>query len=188
MIILALLATAFAYAQETTKPFTKRVIIKTNVLSLIAKQPTITVEKYFSQDFSTEVSFVQGTFNNFLLTDHYSYNGFLVRAKKHLDDIEFGNVNPYAALYIGNLRRTIQTKGQVDNSGYFGYPSRDFSANSIRGGGSLGISYFSNSRIVIDGLVSLGYGRYTKAYKSETNGKSSGYLDAQVWLSIGYCF
>jgi hypothetical protein len=146
----------------------------------------VAIEKVFSNRVSAEVSFVQGQFNNFLLTDHYDYHGFLIRAKKHLSDIGFNKVSPYAALYAGSLKRTIQTTGRVDNTGWIGYPSRDFSANSIRGGGSFGLSFITNSKIIIDGQASLGYGKYTRYYKPDRNSK--GYLDAQVWLCIGYCF
>lgn len=167
---------------------TKRIVVKTNLLSLVAQRPTVTIEKFFSNSFSTEVAFVQGQFNNFLFTDHYGYNGFLVRAKKYFTELEFGSLSPYAALYVGNLKRNIQTTGQVDNTGFWGYPSRDFSANSIRGGGSLGLSYLGKSKIIVDGLASLGYGRYMKVDKPDVNQNTTGYLDAQVWLSIGYCF
>lgn len=186
LVALSLFITISANAQETARPLTKRVIVKTNVLSLIAQRPTITVEKVFSKNFSAEASFVQGQFNNLLFTDHYDYNGFLVRAKKYLIDLNFGAISPYAAIYLGNLKRTIQTAGQIDNTGWFGYPSRNFSANSIRCGGSAGFSYISKSKIIVDGLASLGYGRYTKIYKPDSHW--AGYLDAQLWISIGYCF
>lgn len=186
--LLALGLSLSAFSQKTTRPLAKRIIVKTNLLSLIAQRPTITVENFFSNTFSTELSFVQGQFNNFLATDHYDYNGFLVRAKKHFIPLDFGRVSPYAALYIGNLKRNIQTTGWVDNSGWFGYPSRNFSANSIRGGGSFGLSCITKSKIIIDGLTSLGYGKYTKIYKPDVNRNRSGYFDAQIWLSVGYCF
>jgi hypothetical protein len=181
-----ILLTLPGFSQETERPFTKRVILKTNVLSLIAQRPTVTVEKAFSKRFSAEVSFVQGKFNNFLSTDHYNYSGFLVRAKKHFGEFDLGQISPYAALYMGDLKRQIQTIGRVDNTSWIGYPSRDFSANSIRGGGSIGLCFVAKNKIIVDGLASLGYGKYTRIYKPGTNSK--GYLDAQVWLSIGYCF
>jgi len=186
--LILLTFTMCAFAQETSRPLTKRVIVKTNVLSFLAQRPTVTIEKVFSNRFSAEVSFVQGQFNNFLFTDHYDYNGFLITAKKYFTDLEFGSLSPYAALYLGNLKRNIQTKGQVDNTGFWGYPSRDFYANSIRGGGSLGLSYFSKSNIIVDGHASLGYGTYTRIYNPDVNRNSTGYLDVQVWLSVGYCF
>lgn len=189
IILIAFTLTISAFSQEAGRPLTKKVIVKTNLLSLLAQRPTFTIEKVFLNNFSAEVSFVQGQFNNFLFTDHYDYNGFLVRVKKHFTDLDFGRVSPYAAVYVGNLKRSIQTTGgQIGSSGWIGYPSRDFSANSVRGGGSLGLSYISKSKIVVDGLMSLGYGTYTKVYKPDLNRNSNGYLYAQVWLSIGYCF
>jgi hypothetical protein len=186
--LFAILLTLTVIAQETSRPLTRRIIVKTNLLSLLAQRPTVTIEKVFSKTFSTEISFVQGEFNNFLLTDHYDYNGFLVRAKKHFTKVDYGRVSPYGALYVGNLKRTIQTTGQVDNTGWFGYPSRDFSANSVRGGATLGLAYFSKSKINLDAAMSLGYGRYTRIYKTDANRNATGYLDAQVSLSVGYCF
>ena len=180
--------TISAYSQQTSSPLTERVIVKTNLLSLVAQRPTVTVEKFFSSSWSAEVSLVQGQFNNFLFIDHYDYHGFLVRAKKHFLDLELGSASPYASWYVGNLMRTLQITGSVDNTGFWASPSWDLSANSIRSGGSLGLSYISQRKIIIDGLASLGYGRYTKIYKPDINGTSTGYLDAQLWLSVGYCF
>jgi len=189
LTLIALAVMTSAFSQKTSRPLTKRVIVKANVLSLVAQRPTLTVEKVFSGSFSAEVSFVQGQFNNLPFTDHYDYNGFLVRAKKYFTHLDFGSVSPYAAVYIGNLKRNIQTTGgQIGTGGWIGYPSHNFSANSLRGGGSLGLSYISKSKIIVDGLMSLGYGTYTKVYKPAVNRNSSGYLDAQVWLSVGYCF
>lgn len=189
IIILTLLMTVSAFSQETTKPLTKRIIVKTNLLSLIAQRPTITIEKAFSKTFSAEISFVQGQFNNFLFTDHYDYSGFLIRAKKYFTELDYRTLSPYAGTYIGNLKRNIQTQGQaIGSSGYLGYPSRDFTSNSLRFGGSLGLLFVTKSRIVIDGQTSLGYGRYLNLNKSDPSTYSNGYLDAQIWLSIGYSF
>ena len=177
-----------AYPQETPRPLEKRVIVKSNILNLLAHRPTVSLEKYFNKSFSTEVSFVQGEFNNFLLTDHYDYKGFLLRAKKHIVNIEPGRVSPYAGIYTGNLKRNIRTEGYVDNTGFVGYPDRDFSANSIRGGGSLGLSYFTRNYFIFDTQSSLGYGRYINIDKKDPDTYSMGYLDVQLWLSVGYCF
>jgi len=190
IIALTFLVTASVNSQEITKPLTKRVIVKTNVLSLIAQRPTVSIEKAFGRTFSFEVSFVKGQFNNFFFTDHYDYNGFLLRAKKHFLLIDYGKVSPYGAAYIGNLKRAIQTQGQaLGSGGYIGYPSRNFTGYSVRAGGSLCISYFSKNKILIEGQVSLGYGFYYKQLdKADPSNYSSGYLDTQLWLSIGYCF
>ncbi len=111
------------------------------MLSLLAQKPTISAEKFFGETVSIELSFVQGEFNNLLFTDHYDYCGALARAKKYFNRPDFGMVASYGAIYAGILRRNIHTVGRTDNSGWFSYPSRDFSANSLRGGGSFGVTW-----------------------------------------------
>lgn len=188
IITLSLFLTTFAKSQDVIKPLKKHLIIKTNVFSLIAHRPTLSAEKVFTPRFSTEASFVWGEFNNILLTDHYNYNGFLIRAKHHFSPIELGSASFYWAAYIGTLKRTISTHGQTDRSGWFGYPDRYFTANSIRGGGTLGITQFKQNKWVIDFQTSLGYGRYINIDRQNPNTYANGYLDAQLWFSIGYCF
>ncbi len=80
------------------------------------------------------------------------------------------------------------TTGRTDNSGWFGYPSRYFTAHSLRAGGTFGLAYITKARFIFDGQASLGYGRYVQLDKSNPNTYSNGYLDAQVWFSVGYCF
>jgi len=176
------------HVTTSVRPLEKRLIVKSNLLSLIAKRPSLSVEKLFPNRLSAELCFVQGQFNNILLTDHYDYIGFLLRLKQYTDDFKFGKVNPFLGTYLGNLTRNIQTEGRIDNSGWIGNPSRDFSANSVRVGGTVGLTYFSKSKFVIEGLGSLGYGRYLNLDKSDPNTNGNGYLDIQVWISVGYCF
>ena len=178
--ILIFLHTISAFSQTNFEPLNKKIIVKTNVMNLLAKRPALTVEKVFSKRFSAEFSFVQGAVDDFLLTDHYEYMGILFRAKKYITDLDYGRLSPYAGLYIGNLKRSLQTDGTIFSIDY----SRDFLANSIRTGGTLGWTYISNKKLVLDALVSLGYGKYIKYYKDRD---SNGYVDCQFWLSIGYC-
>jgi hypothetical protein len=188
VLLLFLFTAVAAFAQQAARPLTKPLMVKTNILSLIAQRPTLSVEKFFTGTFSAEASFVQGRFNNLFFTDHYNYSGFLLRAKKHLDAVDFATVNPYVGIYLGNLKRNIQTEGRSDRTGWFGYPSRDFSANSLRTGGSLGFSYITKRRFVMDMQGSLGYGRYLNLDKSNPNTYANGFLDMQIWFSLGYCF
>lgn len=187
LILFTVFITAAAYTQEA-RPLTKRVIVKTNLLSLLAQRPTVSVEKVFPKNFSVEGSFVQGQFNHFLLTGHYDYNGFLVRVKKYFQPPGFGNIYPYAAIYSGTLQRHIQTNGQTIIPFLLELPSRNFSANSVRAGGTFGISWFTKNRITIDYQNSLGYGRYLHLDNNDPNTYNKGYPDIQVWLSVGYCF
>ncbi len=105
------------YGQETPRSFENRWLVKTNVLSLLAKRPTVTIERTVGSSFSLEGSYSQGKFNNLLFTDHYEYKGFLLRAKKYFVDFDYEVMLPYAGIYTGNLHRSIRTKGQsLDNS------------------------------------------------------------------------
>ncbi|HUQ67152.1 MAG TPA: hypothetical protein VM101_13405 [Flavitalea sp.] len=156
-------------------------------MNFVALKPSISIEKPLRDDFSLEGSFVQGQFNNFFFTDHYDYRGVLMRAKKYFSPVESGAINLYGAIYAGALRRNIQTQGHVDNTGWFSFSSRSFKSQSIRSGGSLGLLYYSKGNILIDGQTSLGYGRYINLDSNDPNTRWKGYLDVQVWLSVGYC-
>ncbi|PSR52691.1 hypothetical protein AHMF7605_03700 [Adhaeribacter arboris] len=176
------------FAQEKNDAWENRILVKTNIFNLLAQRSTFSVEKVFKQGYGAEISFVQGKFNYFLFTDHYYYRGFLLRTKKYFGKGKLGVIYPYLGVYAGNLKRTIQTNGQSDHTGWFGFPSRDFSAQSVRGGGTLGIACFFKSKIVVDGQTSLGYGRYLSHKQTNPNTYAKGYLDMQVWLSLGYGF
>jgi hypothetical protein len=187
VVFCGLLVTLFANGQKT-RPLAKRVMVKTNLLNIIFKKPTLSIEKALTGTITVEGSFVQGRYDNFLFADRYNFNGFLLRTKKYFTKIKYREVNPYMAAYVGTLKREIVNQGHVDNTGFFGIRSRDFHANSARGGGSLGFAYFTKSNIIIDAQSSLGYGRYIKPQRLNPYDYSKGYLDLQVWLSVGYCF
>lgn len=184
LFIVFLLATTIANGQAK-RTLSQRIIVKTNILSLIAKKPTLSIEKFITKDLSAEASFVQGEFNNFFLTDHYKYQGFLLRVKKFMTEPYFGSVAPYAGLYGGTLHRTLYTEGSLSG---WGSISRDFKSNSIRGGVSLGVSYNTLNHFNFDAQASVGYGRYPRSIKNSPAYRSSGYLDTQIWLSVGYSF
>lgn len=177
------------FGQETSEHFGSKWIVKTNALNLIAKRPTVSIERTFGNSFSVEGSFVQGQFDNILLANHYEYYGYLLRAKKYFKDFDYQIIIPYSGIYVGNLHRSIKFNGVIwDNVGIFGLPSRKFQGHSIRGGGTFGLSYFTKSHINFDGQVSLGYGRYLNLDLSDPNTYSKGHPDVQLGASIGYNF
>lgn len=186
LTIAAFLFAVTAFSQQAAEPIKKSFIIKSNLLSLLAKKPTLSAENFFTPSFSAELSFVQGRFDDILFTDHYVYQGVLARAKKYTADVEYGSLNTYGGIYAGWLERTISSKGRTDNTGWFSIPGRNFSAQSIRAGLTLGSTYFSFSRLVIDLSGSIGYGSYTAI--RHTDSTLGGYLDMQVWFSVGYRF
>ena len=184
-IVIFFLATpVFCQSQKTKEPET--LMIKTNLLNLVGKGPSISFEKFLNKSFSLELTYMKGEFNDFLLTDHYDYNGFLLRGKKYFDVVKKKEITPYLGAYTGLLHRNINTIGH--NSGFFSYPSRDFSANSIRGGFSVGGLWLLKNNFLTDLQTSLGYGRYLNIDRTDPDTYSNGYLDVQVWVSVGYYF
>jgi hypothetical protein len=177
------IAPIFSQGQKIEKPRT--LIVKTNLLNLVAKGPSISFEHFLNKSYSVEFTYMKGEFNDFFFTDHYDYEGFLLRGKKYFNGMEKGEINTYLAAYTGLLHRNIHTVG---HSGLFGYPDRDFSANSIRGGLSIGGAWLLNNNFVADLQTSLGYGKYIKIDKSDPDTYSNGYLDTQIWISVGYYF
>ncbi len=182
-----LLAASLLFAVHVFCQQKNNLYLKTNLLSLVAQRPTITLEKSVTNKFSVEVSYVQGSFNNFLFTNEYNYNGILIKGKIYFEPIASGKVIGYGGVYLGNLKRKIESEGYVDNTGWINLPYKNLTANSIRGGGSLGVVCFSRSRFLLDVCSSLGYGKYTKILEGSSKGKN-GYLDAQLWFSIGLRF
>jgi hypothetical protein len=173
----------FSKGQSTEKPGT--LILKTNLLNLVAKGPSVSFEHFVNQSYSLEFTYMKGEFNDVLFTDHYDYEGFLLRGKKFFNGMEKGQLSHYLGAYTGILNRNIHTVG---HEGLFGYPDRDFSAQSIRGGLSIGAEWLSKNNFVADIQTSLGYGKYINLDKSDPDTYSNGYLDTQIWISIGYNF
>lgn len=161
-------------------------IVRSNVLSLAVRRPTLSLEKVFPDKVGVEVSMVQGEIRNFLLTDFYQYRGVLFRIKKYTDDFGVGELSPFWAGYFGTLWRDIHTEPR---DGWLGASvGRDFTSHSVRAGGNLGISYTTKSGISFESLAGLGYGRYLNLGKNNTDVQWKSYLDVQVWLSVGYRF
>ena len=178
-----------AEKEQSIKNLDNAFAVKSNLLSLIAARPTVSVEKFFPNRISAELCFVQGQFNNIVYTDHYNYSGWLVRIKKYAYDHSTARLNPLLGAYAGNLKRNIVTEeASIGGSSWLSYPSRNFSANSIRAGGTAGISFITKKGVVVEGLSSLGYGCYVNLDHADPNTYMNGYLDMQIWLSVGYCF
>lgn len=177
-----------AHAQPQSGTTVSGIVVKTNLLNAVMKKPTVSIEKLFSNGVSAEFSFVQGKFDNFLFTDHYRYNGFLIRGKKHISPLVLGKPNLFSGVYAGTLRRFIQSEGHITTTGFFSRPSVDFAANSIRMGVSLGATYISKNKLYMDLQGSVGGGFYTRTYWSNREHRSNAYFDTQIWLNVGYCF
>lgn len=184
LVFIFILLHKVLFAQETAG-----VIVKTNVLNLVMKRPTLSIEKTFSEKYGLELSYTSGEIKNIGNLDYYHYEGFLVRAKKYIKPIRKKEANAFYGAYFGNLDRKIITHGSVDRTGFFSWGrNRDFDANSLRYGGTFGVSFIPKKHFLIEGLTGLGYGDYYNVKSNLWNKPSGGYLDFQLWFSVGYTF
>jgi hypothetical protein len=191
LIVLMIGIQVIGYTQE--KPFVPKrsLMIKTNLLNLLALRPTLTIEKPLSSHWSVGISYVNGQFNRVLLTDHYRYDGFTLDTKYYFNRLNYDSFSPYVSMYVGNLNRRLCSDAKTldEPVGLFGVGARDFYGQSVRMGFNIGGQYLFTNRISLDGHVGLGYGKYYKQHnRVDPMAKSDGYIDANLWLSIGYCF
>lgn len=161
-------------------------LVKTNVLNALAKRPAISVEKTFSDKYGLELSYTTGELN---WGRDYKFNGFLLRAKIYADDIETQSLIPFYGLYVGNLNKQIVSTGSVDNTGFFSIGrTLNFHANSFRTGANIGFLLIPKEHFFLEGTTALGYGKYFNVKNYISNPAPKGYLDFQLWFSLGYYF
>lgn len=181
-IILALLTSikiSIASAQEPIG-----LIVKTNLLNLVAERPTISVEKTFAKKYGLELSYTSG---ELYIGQYYKYDGFLLRAKKYTREIKTRDAIPFYGAYVGNLSKKVEREAYYE-SWLFNKNRKDFEATSIRAGGNFGVLFIPKKGFTLEGTTGLGYGRYLKTYNYAQDPLPKGYFDIQFWLSIGYYF
>jgi hypothetical protein len=184
LLFILILCSCAASAQEPAG-----LIVKTNLLNLVAKRPTLSVEKTFSDLYGLELAYTFGEIKNLGYRDYYRYDGFLLRAKKYIRPIKNREANAFYGAYFGNLNKTVISHSSVDNTGFFSWGhDRDFKANSLRYGGTFGVSFIPKKHFLLEGLTGLGYGDYYNVQNNSRNKLPGGYFDFQLWLSIGYSF
>lgn len=160
--------------------------VKTNVLNALAKRPGISIEKTFNDKYGLELSYTTGKLN---WGRDYEFYGFLLRAKIYSDKIESNAIIPFYGLYVGNLNKRIVSKASVDNTGFVSIGrNRNLEANSFRTGANIGFLFIPKKRFILEGTTALGYGRYFNMKNYISDAAPKGYLDFQLWLSVGYYF
>jgi len=184
LLCIFILGVHCCFAQNDT-----HLLIKTNVINLVAKRPTTAVEKIFSNLYGLELAYSAGELKNLGHLDYKRYDGFLLRAKKYIQPIKKKEANAFYGAYFGNLNKRIISHSTIDNTGFFSWGSnRDFKANSIRYGGTFGVSFIPGKHFLLEGLSGMGYGDYYHVQNNLQNKLPGGYFDFQLWLSIGYSF
>ncbi|RZK19016.1 MAG: hypothetical protein EOO86_08620 [Pedobacter sp.] len=120
--------------------------IKSNLLNLVAKKPSFSIEKTFKNRYGLELSYTMGELN---LGRDYKYDGFLLRAKWYARKIDVDEITPFLGIYAGNLNKTIvSNNAYIHPTGFLSFGNnRNFKANSIRSGINLGLLYLPTERL-----------------------------------------
>lgn len=180
-LILLILLKVCASAQKQAG-----ISIKSNLLNLIAKGPSFSIEKTIANKYGLELSYSKGELN---WGRYYEYNGFLLRAKIYAADIKPNEIIPFYGLYFGNLNKTIVSNANVDNTGFVAIGrNRNFTANSIRSGGNIGFLFIPTKRFLMETTTGFGYGKYFNVKTFNGIAAPKSYLDFQLYLCIGYSF
>ena len=179
-IILIALSINYAKSQELID-----LNVKTNLLNLVAKRPSFSIEKTFNNKYGLELSYTTGELN---WGRDYKYDGFLVRGKWYARKINIDEITPFLGIYAGNLNKTIiSNNAYVHPTGFLSFGNnRNFKANSIRSGINMGLLYLPTKRFLIETTTGLGYGKYLNLETLEGMDAPKGYLDFQLWISFGY--
>ncbi|WP_316807939.1 DUF3575 domain-containing protein [Pedobacter agri] len=184
--ILALFLTVSLAAMVRSQEYVG-LAVKTNLLSLVAKRPSFSVEKTFKQRYGLEFSYATGKLN---IGREYEYSGFLLRGKMYAYEIKKREITPFFGAYIGSLDKTIVSNNAYTHpTGFLSFGNvRNFKANSFRSGVNLGFVYIPGKRFLLETTTGFGYGKYFDVETFQGSYAPKGYFDFQLWLSVGYRF
>lgn len=159
--------------------------VRTNVLNLFAKGPSIALGKQIFTNSETLLTFSQGKFSPFFIVDKYSF------ITAHLENRwEAGISHFYGETYVGPYVRFIHREIYFyqENPTWYNRKSRDFSGDGIALGVSTGTQWEIADVWFIDLNTMVGYGKYVKQFDPLNPEKRNGFLDLRLALQFGLRF
>jgi hypothetical protein len=159
--------------------------VRTNILNLFAKGPSVAVGKQIFTNSETLLTFSTGKFSPFFYLDKYSF------ITAHLENRwEAGISHFYGETYVGPYVRFIHREIYFDqeNPTWYNAKSRDFRGDGISLGVSTGTQWEIADTWFIDLNTMLGYGKYVKQVDYLNPEKSHGFLDLRLALQFGLRF
>jgi hypothetical protein len=161
--------------------------IRTNILNLIAKGPSVTFGKYLKNNSEALLTFSSGHFAPFLADDYYKYSTVHIEYRKKNGYYLWGKF--YYGGYLRFINKRIITEGYVAGPyGIFSKEARNFIGNGISIGLSTGTEWKINKRWILDFNNLIGAGKYVTQVDYAAHDKISFFLDARIALQIGYKF
>lgn len=159
--------------------------IRSNILNLLAKGPSVTIGKKLNPTHKLVVTYSSGTFKPFGWEDYYHYK--TVHAEYRFTETWL--TTPYFGPYVRYIDRTIITEGSSAGPyGIFSKRPRAFSGQGISTGVTAGHEWKLSKKLLVDLNFMLGFGKYVKQADYATGQKSNLFFDSRFAVQFGYVF
>ncbi|SRR5258706_15245045 len=169
------------------KTIAQKYSIRTNLLNLIARGPSLTTGKYLKNNSEVLLTFSSGHFSPFLFEDYYKYSTVHIECRKNDGYFLWGNF--YFGGYSRYINKRIITEGfTAGPNGIFSKAPRNFIGHGISVGLTSGIEWEINKNWLIDYNNLIGAGKYLTQIDYAGHDKISFFPDIRIALQIGYKF
>ncbi len=169
-------------------PKAQNLSLRTNVLNLLAKGPSLAIGKQIIKNSESLLTFSKGTFAPFLRKDVYRYTTVHVE-NRWKDRLKLAGIDMYAGPYVRYIHRRIFSEGYTAGPyGIFSKEARDFNGHGVSIGLTSGAQWTIRERWIIDLNYMLGGGKYIKQHDYFNADKTAGFLDGRLALQLGVSF
>lgn len=179
-VLLFLTGSAFTFpvlAQEYS--------IRTNVLNIIARGPSVTFGKNMNKHSGLLLTWSFGRLAPFFLEDSYKYSTLHAEYRWH--NPHYTKWKPYAGAYSRYIHKRIFTTGyEAGPYGIFSKAPRNFIGNGLSAGLTSGMEWSVNRTWFIDFNTLLGAGKYLSQIDYAGHDRINFFLDTRIALQIGF--
>jgi hypothetical protein len=166
--------------------------IRTNLLNLAAKGPSVTFGKSIGDRSEILLTYSLGKFSPFLTEDFYRYFTAHIEYRKKDDTYSnfiVSNLYFYYGGYLRYIHKRILSQGyDAGPYGIFAKEPRNFVGSGLAAGLTMGYEWAVNDRWLIDLNTLLGAGKYLSQVDYSGHNAINLFLDTRIALQLGYRF
>lgn len=182
LLVLSLLFTVFY-----SKAFSQDYSVRSNLLNLIAKGPSVTFGKNIKEHAEVLLTYSEGGFSPFLTVDSYKYK--TIHSEYRWKDIHYSKWQSYYGGYLRYIHKRIFAAGyDAGPYGIFSKAERNFIGDGISIGLTSGVEYSISNRWLLDSNILFGAGKYLSQKDYAAHDKIPMFLDTRIALQLGYRF
>lgn len=161
--------------------------LRTNVLNLAARGPSVTLGKIISQHNEVLLTYSSGSFQPFLREDYYRYA--TVHVQYHWKTQNSSQWELYYGGYLRYIHKRILSEGyEAGPYGIFSKAPRDFKGNGLSTGLSSGAVWSFHPRWFIDFNTLLGAGKYLSQVDYAGRDNMLVFADVRIAVQVGIKF